>query len=178
MSILDRIDKYEIRDFLGRGWLTHDGIWFYNTYKELGIEMANKLNLAAISMLAPIELQSAKKLFGMEKKNIGTFNELARFLHNCLELILPASISNRISFTAASDNIIKWEWVQGECFAYKGMKRIGLIEEYKCGVMFRIECWLQALNIKYEITPKIDKCVMHATGVCSGEIKVSMDNIY
>jgi len=38
-----RIDKKEIRDLLGKGWLTHDGMWFYNTYRELGIEKANQL---------------------------------------------------------------------------------------------------------------------------------------
>ena len=42
MSALYRIDKKEIRDLLGKGWLTHDGMWFYNTYQELGVEKANK----------------------------------------------------------------------------------------------------------------------------------------
>jgi hypothetical protein len=175
MSILDKIDKNKLRDFLGRSWLTHDGMWFYNAYSELGIEAANKLNLAAIRSLAPIELMGARRLLGLDKKEILTFEELAGFLKDCLELILPAALFGKMTLLAPEHNILKWEWKQGECFAYKGMLQAGLIEEYRCGVMFRIECWLKALNIKYEINPVIDKCIMHEKGVCSGEIKVSMD---
>jgi hypothetical protein len=52
------------------------------------------------------------------------------------------------------------------------MKQIGLMEEYSCGVMSRIECWLEALGIAYEINPKIDRCLMHERGACTGYIRV------
>ena len=71
---------------------------------------------------------------------------------------------------------MQWEWESGECFAFKGMKRIGIIDGYQCGVMYRIECWLEALGIKYSIDPRIDKCIMHETGACLGEIKVRFDD--
>jgi hypothetical protein len=70
-------------------------------------------------------------------------------------------------FWASSKDLLNWE-----CFAYKGMKQIGLIDGYRCGVMYRIECWLEALGIKYSIDPKIDKCMMHEKGACLGDIKV------
>ncbi len=173
MSVLDKTEKNRLRDFLGRGWLTHDGMWFYNAYAELGVEAANKLNLAAIRSLAPVELMGVRRLLGLDEKEIRSFEELAGFINDCLELILPASLFRKISFKASAGNILKWEWEQGECFAYKGMLQIGLLEEYRCGVMFRIECWLRALNIKYEISPVIDKCIMHEKGMCKGEIKIS-----
>ena len=44
MSVLDEIEKTEIRNLLGKGWLTHDGMWFYNICQEFGIEKANELN--------------------------------------------------------------------------------------------------------------------------------------
>ena len=43
MSVLKRVDKAELRDLLGKGWLTHDGLWFYHAYQELGIEQANEI---------------------------------------------------------------------------------------------------------------------------------------
>jgi hypothetical protein len=58
VGVLNKIGKREIRDLLGKGWLTHDGMWFYHTYQELGIDKANKLNKAAIRSLAPIEIKS------------------------------------------------------------------------------------------------------------------------
>ena len=171
VSVLNKIGKTEIRDLLGKGWLTHDGMWFYHTYRELGVEKANKLNKAAIRSLAPIEIKRVKKALGIGGKQIGTFEELKDFMREALEVILPDSVFEKFRFRASSKDLLHWEWESGECFAYKGMKQIEIIDGYRCGVMYRIECWLEALGIKYSIDPKIDKCMMHEKGVCSGDIK-------
>ena len=172
MSALDRIEKTDLRDLLGKGWLTHDGMWFYNTCQELGIEKANVLNKAAIRSLAPIEIERVKKVLGLGAQKIDNFEELQDFMAGAFELILPGSVFEKFLFRAFAKDTLRWEWKSGECFAYKGMKRIGIIDDYRCGVMYRIECWLDALGIKYSIDPKIDKCIMHEKGACSGEIKV------
>ena len=174
MSVLNKIGKREIRDLLGKGWLTHDGMWFYHTYQELGIEKANKLNKAAIRSLAPIEIKRVKKALGIGGEKTGTFEELKDFMLEALEVILPNSVFENFRFRASSKDLLHWEWESGECFAYKGMKQIGIIDGYRCGVMYRIECWLEALGIKYSIDPKIDKCIMHEKGACLGDIKVTL----
>ena len=173
MSALDRIDKKEIRDLLGKGWLTHDGMWFYHTYQEFGIQKANKLNKAAIRSLAPIEIKRVKKALGVGGEKIESFEALKDFMLEALEVVLPHSVFEKFQFRASSKNILHWQWENGECFAYKGMKQIGIIDGYRCGVIYRIECWLEALGIKYSIDPKIDKCMMHEKGTCSGDIKVT-----
>lgn len=172
MGVLNKIGKREIRDLLGKGWLTHDGMWFYHAYQELGIEKANKLNKAAIRSLAPIEIKRVKKALGIGGEKIGTFEELKDFMPEALEMILPNSVFEKFRFRASSKDHLHWEWESGECFAYKGMKQIGIIDGYRCGVMYRIECWLEALQIKYSIDPKIDKCIMHEKGECLGDIRV------
>ncbi len=48
------IGKREIRDLLGKGWLTHDGMWFSRVCKEFGIEEANLINRAAIKSMEGI----------------------------------------------------------------------------------------------------------------------------
>jgi hypothetical protein len=45
-----------------------------------------------------------------------------------------------------------------------------------CPTRHIIECWLDALGIKYDIYPKIDKCVMHKKGSCYGDIKVILND--
>ena len=172
MGVFNKIGKREIRDLLGKGWLTHDGMWFYHTYQEFGIEKANKLNKAAIQSLAPIEIKRVKKALGIGGEKIGTFEELKNFMLEALEMTLPNSVFERFRFRASSKDLLHWEWESGECFAYKGMKQIGIIDGYRCGVMYRIECWLEALGIKYSIDPKIDKCMMHEKGACLGDIRV------
>jgi len=175
MNVLDKIEKKEIGDLLGKGWLTHDGMWFYHTYRQLGIEKANIINRAAIRSLAPIEIKRAKKLLGLCGEKVVSFEDLKDFLFDALELILPRSVFEKFHFSATSEDLLHWEWETGECFAYKGMKQIGIIDGYRCGVMYRIECWLEALGINYSIDPEIDKCIMHEKGACSGEIRVILD---
>lgn len=172
MSILGKIEKREIRDLLGKGWLTHDGMWFFHTYRELGIEKANSINKAAIQSLAPIEVHRTIKILGMDKEKIRTLDEVKNFMLEALELILPASVFDKIKFSVTPGDLLHWEWEREECFAYKGMKKIGILDGYRCGVMYRIECWLDALGLKYTINPKIDKCIMPEKGMCFGDIRI------
>ncbi len=102
MSVLNKIEKRAIRDLLGKGWLTHDGMWFYHTYQELGIEKANTLNKAAIRSLAPIEIKMVKKVLGKGGEKIGTFEELKDFMLEALEMILPNSVFEKFRFRASS----------------------------------------------------------------------------
>jgi len=168
MGVLDRIEKRAIRDLLGKGWLTHDGMWFYHIYKEFGIESANVFNKAAIKSLAPIEMKRMKRVMGLDKENFDTFDELTDFLFAALELTMPHSIFKKFRFSSPSRDLIRWEWDDGQCFAYKGMKQMGAIHGYRCGVLYRIGCWLEALGVAYSMHPEINGCLMHENGACKG----------
>jgi hypothetical protein len=172
VGALDRIEKNEVRDLLGKGWLTHDGLWFYHASREFGMERTNALNKAAIKSLAPLEVGRMKQALGIGKKRLDTFDELTDFMLAALELTLPESVFRKARFNASPGNRIHWVWEKGECFAYKGMKQIGMIDQYRCGVMYRIECWLEALEIPYSMHPRIEGCLMHEGGACEGQLHV------
>jgi hypothetical protein len=175
MDLLDRIDKSEIRDLLGKGWLTHDGMWFYHAYQEFGIERANALNKAAIKSMAPFEMDRMKRILGIVPLEFENFDKLFKFMLEALELTLPKSVFKNFHITAPAENLIRWKWDNFQCFAYKGMQQMGVIDGYSCGVMYRIECWLEALGIRYSIHPRIGGCLMHEKGVCEGEIRVFLN---
>jgi hypothetical protein len=175
MGILDKIEKTEIRDLIGKGWLTHDGMWFYHTCQAFGIEKANILNKAAIKSLAPIEMERAKRVLGIDKESIYNFDELMDFMIAALELTLPDSVFKKIHFSSPSRNLIHWDWENGQCFAYKGMKQIGMIDGYRCGVIYRIECWIEALGVRYLMRTRIEGCLMNEKGICEGEIQVFLN---
>lgn len=174
MSALDSVEKFELRDLLGKGWLTHDGMWFYHASRAFGVDHANTLNKSAIRSLAPIEINRVRKVLGMEEGTLESFESLTEFLLNAFELTLPGSVFEKFHFGASSENTLHWEWEDGECFAFKGMTRLGIIDDYRCGVIYRIECWLEALGIEFSIDPRIDACIMHTTGACSGNIRVRL----
>jgi hypothetical protein len=77
-----------------------------------------------------------------------------------------------MQLVSSSSGILHWEWEPGNCFAYKGMKQMGTLDQYRCGVMYRIECWLEALAVPFVIHPKIEQCIMHEKGSCAGDIRV------
>ncbi len=89
MGVLDRIEKTEISDLLGKGWLTHDGMWFYHTCQEFGVERANALNKAAIKSLAPIEMERARRVLGIDKEGLDNFDDLMDFMIAALKFDAP-----------------------------------------------------------------------------------------
>lgn len=153
MKTVQQVSTEKIRDYLAKGWLTHDGMWFYNTFRALGIEQANALNLAAIRSMAPIEMQRTGKILGMENTRVESLDELFVYLKSALELVLPASMLKRFNISLQTPDTFRWCWDGEECFAYKGIKQIGCIDRYQCGVIYRIDCWLDMLQIGHRIAP-------------------------
>ncbi|MBU1671330.1 MAG: hypothetical protein KKF41_06300 [Actinobacteria bacterium] len=172
MRRLEDVPRGELKDYLGKGWLTHDAMWFYHTCRDSGIQEANRLNREAIRSLAAIEMARARKVLCVEEGELRTWEGLAQFMQDALAMTLPSSIYSRVSFTLVPPNVLHWEWADGECFAYQGMKQLGVIDEYVCGVMFRIECWLENSGIPYTLEPRIEGCIMHRTGHCAGDFTV------
>jgi len=173
---LGRLSKHEIRDLLGKGWLTHDGMWFIHAAAELGIERANELNRAAIRSMSGIEVRRLVEALDLDPSGLTTCASVCRLLTSGLTVLLPDSVFNRIRVSAPDPTTIRLEWDDGECFAYKGMKRAGLLDGYECGVVYRIECWLEALGIRHQVVPPVGPCQMRADGVCSSEIHLMFDS--
>ena len=165
-SIVKQLSQKELIEFLGKCWMTHDGIWFYSTFMENGIESANKINKAAIKSLAPIEIHRLKKLMGIEA--ISSYEDLKKFFADAAELLIPDFMN--ISLKFPGNNIATWEFNEKKCFAYNGIKALGVIDQYECGPIYRIKCWLDTLGIKHEFEHDLDKCVMPSQGECSGKI--------
>jgi len=170
MKATAKLNLKEIMELLHKGWMSHDAMWFYHCLKEFGIEKANQLNKAAIKSLAPLEMKRIKKALGLEK--IETFTEVQQVLSGAGELLVADFMKAIMSFP--EKNILHWEFAPQECFAYKGMKGLGVIDKYECGVIYRIECWIDSLGIKYRVRPPISGCLMLATGNCSGDFQLDL----
>jgi hypothetical protein len=163
------ISKDELRELLGKGWLTHDGAWFLSVASELGMEAANRFNMAAIKGMAPFETRRTMKVLRVEQEELQDFEVLKDFVRAGLGLIMPDSVITRLHFQYTADNVMHWEWEPGQCFAYRSMKQLGQIGSYECGVIYRIECWLEVLGVPVEVRPRPVGCMMHETGECSGD---------
>ena len=162
------LDKKELKELLNKCWMTHDGMWFYHCLQECGIEKTNKINKAAIRSLAPIEMKRIKKALGIE--DIQTFEQFQEFIEGTFEIIKGDFMNFTYSFP--SENVLHWEFEAQKCFAYEGIKNMGVIDQYQCGVIYRIECWFDSLGIKYSVTSHVEGCLMHTNGNCAGDFKI------
>jgi hypothetical protein len=161
----------DMRDVLTKDWLTHDAMWFYSCCQELGIEKTNKLNKSAIALLAPVETRRMIKVLGMQNESFDNFDKVRRFFLGAREFVIPEWMD--FVWTMDKEGILEWQW--RNCFAYEGVKRLGVADKYECGVMFRIENWLKALEVKYEMIPVINGCLMHRCGECKGKIHLTFN---
>ena len=170
MRAPEQLSRKEITDLLHKGWMSHDGMWFYHCQKEFGIEKANKLNKAAIQSLASLEMKRLKKLLGIEK--VESFEEFKHLFTGGFELLIADFMNARMTFPGK--NVLHWEFLPQQCFAYKGMQNIGVIEDYECGVVYRVACWIESLGIRYSVSPQITKCTMAAKGYCTGDFRLEL----
>ncbi|MCK7507517.1 MAG: hypothetical protein MZV70_28085 [Desulfobacterales bacterium] len=120
------------------------GCGFTTACREFGIEKANHLNKAAIKSLAPIEIERIKKALGIDNMNA--------------------------SMSFPRKNVLHWAFEPNKCFAFKGIRRIGAIDQYECGVIYRVACWFDSLGLQYS-TPSVGRCLMLTGGTCSGDFE-------
>jgi len=173
MKIVDTLSKKEIIELLGKCWMTHEAMWFYQCFKKFGIEKVNEINQAAMHSLVPIEMERLKKAYGFDKERFETFDELKQFLLATAELLVPDFMN--VTFSFPRENVIHWEFNEKQCFGYNGVMMIGAIDKYQCGPLWRIKCWFDYLNIPSEFDPPLGKCMMPEKGKCSGDIQLGFE---
>ena len=173
MDLMSTLDKKEIREFFSKGWMTHDAMWLVGAMQETGVEKANKINKNAVKDMAAIEIKRIMKLMGKPKNAvITTFDELQEIIDTTYKLILPEFM--KLYYGFPEKNVFRG--VFHECFAHQGVSQAGLIDVYQCGIIMRVQGWLDTLGVKYERTPSvIDGCLMHKTGKCEIEFRFNLD---
>ncbi len=150
----------ELKDLIIKNWMTHDAMWFYHSLMECGIHKTNKINRAAVRSMAMVEVKRIKKKFDVER--IETFEQLKGFLEKTYRIVKADFM--KFGYTFPSENVCRFE--MAECFAHEGIKKMGVIEQYECGIFERIEGWFDGLGIRYDVSPRVDVCMMHTDGRC------------
>ena len=159
---MNHAEAHAVKQLIIKNWMTHDAMWFYHSMNEIGIEATNKINRKAVRSMAVIEAKRLKKLLGVS--SIETFDDLTEFFARAFETIQGDFMELEYSFP--EHNLIHGEWKPEKCFAYQGIKKIGAIDHYECGIFERIEGWFDGLGIKYTVEPKVTTCMMHTEGRC------------
>ena len=169
MSIIDNIDKAELKELLIKNWMTHNAMWLYHCVNACGVDTMNKINQAAVKSMAAIEIQRIRKLIGIPKdKKSKTIAEFMTIFESAMEIVRGEFMD--FSYSEIADGVFSWKW--NKCFAYEGIKGLGLLDHYKCGILIRINSWFDTLGVKYELSQVINTCIMPIRGSCEGEYRI------
>ncbi len=163
------LSKDEIKELVSKNWMTHDAMWFYHCLQEFGIEKTNQLNKAAIRDMSAIEIKRIHKAMGAAP--ISTFDEFKHFFDVAMEISTGKFM--KFKYSTPAHNLMHGEWES--CFAYEGMKALGVADRYECGVMLRINTWLDTMGIRYEVEPTVTGCMMHTEGRCFRDYRYVFD---
>jgi hypothetical protein len=58
------------------------------------------------------------------------------------------------------------------CFAYENIVRAEIKDQYECGILARVQGWMDAQGLEHELDPPLGKCMMVSGKGCSYTIKL------
>lgn len=159
--IMDENNFKTIKELLIKSWMTHDAMWFFHCLQNLGIEETNKINKLAVKGMAKLEVKRLKEIFGIGE--LKTFKDLQNFINFTFKVVKAKFMDFSYSFPKFN----QFEFRMNHCFAYDGVKRMGVLDYYECGVLIRIDVWFKELGVNYKAIPELKGCLMNRSGSCS-----------
>ena len=163
------LERNELKEILIKNWMTHDAMWFYHCLRECGIDSTNKINKAAVRGMGIIEIRRIQKAVGI--KEVTTLEDFRSLVEAAWDIVKGDFMKSNFSLPA--ENILRGDFER--CFAYEGIKQIGAIERYECGIFERIYGWFDGMGMKYSVSPEVEGCMMHTEGKCFREITFAFD---
>ncbi|MFE6776685.1 DUF6125 family protein [Streptomyces sp. NPDC057702] len=154
-------------ELLRRSWMATDGLWFYQTATQRGIDGANEANIEVVREFGRQEMVRLMRGLGVEK--VETVEQYRRLFQTAVDLYLGSLFAARETFEDGVQHL-----AVSTCFAHKGVQRAGIDKIYHCGPGERLTGWLQAMGLPAEIDPGVGLCQMAHTGACSYRLKLSL----
>ena len=164
------LDETERHEYLLKNWMTHDALWYAEAAGALGMKEASPMNLRVCRKLGQIEFKRFLKMTGAPMpKNIA---EVERVAEAGMKLLVPPFMEWAWEWTGDDRMITRVE----DCFAHRGMMKFGVIEEYECGIFERIEGWFDAMELVYERTPDLSRCLKYRGKECVVTMKFTFED--
>lgn len=147
------INKDQLRNILIKNWMTHDALWYGEVAAKFGMNEASPMNIRVCRKLGQTEFA---RLMKMVKAPPPTNSEEYQELFELgKEVFFPDFASAQISYPDNDSQVFHFT----DCFAHKGMKKLGLLKDYECGIFERIEGWFDAMGLQYSRTPDLSHCL-------------------
>jgi hypothetical protein len=154
----------EQKDLLIKGWMSHDARWFRAVAERFGIEEANRMNQAVARELGRVEMRRWMKVSGASPpRNI---EEHLRMSEAAISLFGPDLLEYEIRRLDPQS----YEVHITRCFAHENVMKAGIQDLYECGILSRIEGWIDAHGLNHRLTPPPEKCMKVSGKECCYKI--------
>jgi len=166
-ELLNSLTHEEREKILLLNWMSHDGHWFRHVAEEFGPETANRLNMRTCSSIGRTDWFRLVKALGIDK--VTSLEQFLEIFKAAWQLYAPPHID--------VDMVVKNNQITTEvkkCFAYEGVKRVGMEKIYDCGIFQRISSWVDTAGVKHELEPPIGKCLKTQGKECKRTITLHM----
>jgi hypothetical protein len=154
------------KDLLIKGWMSHDARWFMAVAKYFGIDAANRLNQLVCRELGQVEMKRYMKTLDLlPAKDLDAFLALG-------EAALALYGSGLAEYEIKTLDPQSYEMRLKRCFAYENIVRAEIKDQYECGILARVQGWMDAQGLEHELDPPLGKCMMVSGKGCSYTIKL------
>jgi len=152
------------KDLLIKGWMSHDARWFMAVTQHFGIDAANRLNQFVCREIGRVEMKRLMKTLALSQPK--DLEEYLRFNKAAFALYG----SGLAEYEIKTLDHQSYEIHLKRCFAYENIVRAGIKDQYECGILARIQGWIDALGLEHELAPPLGKCMMVLGKECSYRI--------
>lgn len=148
------------KDLLIKGWMSHDARWFMAVAEHFGIDAANRLNQIVCRELGRVEMKRYMKTLALSPaKDLEEFLILGK-------AALTLYGSGLAEYEIKTLDYQTYEMHLKRCFAYENIVRAGIKDQYECGILARIQGWIDAQGLEHELAPPLGKCMMVSGKEC------------
>jgi hypothetical protein len=147
MSLIGKISPEEREKILRINWWTHDGRWFLYTGREVGFEVANKLNMLVNKSMGKAEMKRLLAALNMdETRAANNFYELIETVSDlyCKNVFVIGGFTKENDYT--------WVFSIKAAPCYEGTKKAGILDSYQCACWKRAEGWVEACGLKAKVS--------------------------
>jgi hypothetical protein len=162
----DRLSFEMEKDLLIKGWMSHDARWFMAVTQHFGLDAANRLNQSVCRELGRVEMKRFMKTLTLSKPK-----DLEEYL-TLKKAAFALYGSGLAEYEIEILDHQSYEIHLKRCFAYENIVRAGIKDQYECGILARIQGWIDAQGLKHELNPALGKCMMVLGKECHYTIRL------
>jgi hypothetical protein len=165
-AVMSRLSQEKREDLLTKCWMAFDSRWFMAVAMAYGPEAACRLNQIAAHEVGKVEGPGIAR--ALQLPPVATLDDLLVLQEAFISLLGPKLMDYAIFQTGEDEYQIRIE----RCFAHENITRAGVGEFYDCGIFSRVTGWLEALGLRYEMTPPLGRCMKVQGRECAYTIKL------